>query len=217
MNKDIVLIDFDGTLFNTGEGVFFSFRYAWEKLGVPDRSDEDMRIFIGPPLEYSFKNYCGLSDEDVVRAVDYYRESYIAEGIFKYYRYDGVVDMLKQLKQAGKIICTATSKPEQHVHRILERDGEVKNYIDHVFGATFDKSRSEKAQVIAYAKEQLAVTDTSNVIMIGDTKNDVLGAKDQGIETIGVLYGYGTEKELVDSGAVAMCKTPQDVVNTILG
>lgn len=208
-----VLFDLDGTLTDPFEGISASVKYALEKMGRPIPDDKTLGRFIGPPLPVSFSTYCGMTAAQAETALALYREYYHKDGVYALKVYDGVSDMLKSLKESGKNLYIATSKPEKFAEMIADKFG-FSQYLDGVAGASFDLSRNEKADVIRYALERFNV-DKSRAIMVGDREYDVLGAGENGMDCIGVLYGYGKKEEF--QSALCAVNTPKDVVNVILG
>lgn len=194
---DFFLFDLDGTLTDPGEGITASVAYALNKCGIPVKDKTELYAFIGPPLTESFRDFFGFSESEQKRAVEYYREYYAERGIFENKPYEGIEETLRFLKAQGKTIAVATSKPEQFSVRILEHFG-LSGYFDAVCGATMDETRTNKADVIAYALKTLSVPEKARcrVLMTGDRKFDVTGAKANGIRSAAVLYGYGSEEEL---------------------
>ena len=156
---------------------------------------------IGPPLREGFMEYYGFNEEEAEATVKKYREYYIETGIHQNELYEGMERLLTRLKQAGKYLIVATSKPEELAVKVLE-GFHLENYFDDICGASFDTSRESKAAVIKYALEKNSITNLDKVVMVGDRKYDILGAKEAGISSIGVLYGFGSEKELREAGAI---------------
>ena len=204
MNKTI-LFDLDGTLTDSGEGIINCVIYALERFGLPIPPRESLRYFVGPPLHESFIKQ-GVPPERAEEAVAVYRERYIPIGKFENTPYPGIREMLEALKAEGHTLYVATSKPEQMSIDILEHF-DLAKYFDMICGATMDTSRTNKEAVIAYLLEQNGRTD--NMIMVGDTKFDVIGAKSHGIPCIGVSWGYGTVSEMQEAGAAAIADTTE--------
>ncbi|MBE6621199.1 MAG: HAD family hydrolase [Ruminococcaceae bacterium] len=194
-----LLFDLDGTLTDPGEGITNSVAYALKKRGIAVIDRSELYRFIGPPLTKSFMQYYGLSEEDATQAVADYREYFVPHGMFENKVYDGIADLLSDLKAGGKRLIVATSKPEKFAIQILEHFG-LLSYFDRVYGATMDLSRSKKGDIIAYA---LAAEDIScdRALMIGDRHHDIDGAHENGLAAVGVLYGYGDREEHEAAGA----------------
>lgn len=209
-----VLFDLDGTITDSGAGILNSIRYTLKKYNIVIEDETELNKFVGPPLHDSFINFCGFSPEESVKAVEYYREYYREKGIYENELYDGVEAMLQELVNAGKKIILATSKPEVFAVEIL-RYFQIDKYFDFAGGATMDGVRSKKADVIAYALEKGSVTDLSSAVMVGDREQDIFGAKEAGIDSIGVLYGYGGKAELQSAGATYIAGTVKDVIKLV--
>ena len=172
-------------------------RYALKKYGIEGQEREKLYSFIGPPLNDSFEKYYGFSDEKAMEAIGVYREYFRDKGIFENEVYDGIRELLQKIKASGRKIVLATSKPEEFALTILEHFELIK-YFDVVAGASMDEKRNKKGDVIRYALEKGCLT-AENAVMVGDREHDVFGAKENGIDTIGVLYGYGSREERLDS------------------
>lgn len=208
---NIVLFDLDGTLTDPGEGITNSVAYALNKFGIEVADKTTLYNFIGPPLIDSFMKYYNMSYEDGLRAVEYYREYFGVTGIFENAMFDGIPELLEEIKKSGRVVSLATSKPEQYAVRILEHFN-LTQYFDFVGAATMDESRSKKADVITYTLDKLNVTDKSMVVMIGDRHHDIDGANQNGLDSIGVLFGYGNRKELETAGATYIAETVNDIL-----
>ena len=211
---NIVLFDLDGTLTDPGEGITNSVAYALNKFGINVQDKRELYRFIGPPLIYSFTNFYGMSYEDGLKAVEYYREYFGVTGIFENTMFDGIPQLLETIKKSGRKISLATSKPEQYAVRILEHF-DLTKYFDFIGAATMDESRSNKSDVIAYTLENLGVTDKSQVVMIGDRHHDIEGACQNGLDSIGVLFGYGDRDELENAGATYIAEKIEDIIKFI--
>lgn len=209
-----ILFDLDGTLTDPGLGITNSIIYALEKMNKEVMSREELYNFIGPPLMDSFQKYCGFTKEEGEVAIQYYREYFKAKGLFENEVYKGIEALLKGLRDGKKKLIVATSKPEKFAIDILKHF-QLYNYFDFVAGATMDSSRVKKADVISYALSKCNITDLSTVIMIGDREHDVIGAKQNGIDSMGVLYGYGSYEELVGAGAKFVVSAPEEIFEFI--
>lgn len=215
MHINDVLFDLDGTLTDPGEGITNSVIFSLERFGITVSNRAELYKFIGPPLLYSYKEYYGFSESDAKLAIKYYREYFSEKGIFENRVYDGITDMLGKLRGNNIRLSVATSKPEPFALKILEHFG-LTEYFSFVAGATMDETRSEKHEVIEYALRGLRIEDKACCIMIGDRKHDILGAKKNGLKSIGVLYGYGSRGELETAGADMLAETPLDICGLIL-
>ena len=209
-----VLFDLDGTLTNSELGITTCVQHALRKFGIEVEDRAVLRPFIGPPLGESFQVYYGLSEEESKKAIEYYRERFSVTGLYENEVYEGVEKVLQTLKNCGKKLIIATSKPEKFTLMILEHFDLLK-YFDFVAGATLDGSRGEKADVIRYALEISGIEDKSEVIMIGDRKYDILGAKENGLKSIGVLYGFGDREELAEAGADYIVEYAEDILKIL--
>lgn len=210
---DTLLFDLDGTLTDSTEGILNCLIYAIERMGfeVP----EDTNIFLGPPIRQSFAEFLGMNGEQVDEAVRIFRERYSDTGLFENRVYDGIPGMLERLKSGGKRLMVATSKPQVYAVRIFERFG-LAQYFEIVGGAELDGSRDYKDEVIEYVLAKAGITDRSTVLMIGDRRQDVLGAHKTDIECMGILWGYGSVEELTQAGADYIARTPQEAADMLL-
>ena len=215
MNKyDIFFFDLDGTITDSSVGITNSVMYALRKFGIVETNRTKLYKFIGPPLTDSFQKYYDFSEEQSWKAIEYYREYYREKGIYENRVYEGFEDTVKKLKQAGKRLVVATSKPEPFARIIMEHF-HLSSYFDYIAGMELDGGRNTKAEVIAYALEACGIGDRSGVLMVGDRKHDVQGAKAVGIDCLGVLYGFGDRKELEAAGADYIVESPEDILNYI--
>jgi len=210
-----VLFDLDGTLTDSSPGIFNCVRHALSLLGRDIPDETVLKKFLGPPLRYSFTEFCGLDEDTAVQAVKLYRQRYGTVMTTENALYDGVESMLKQLHNGGMTIGVATSKPEKYAVKILEGFG-IKRFFKTVCGATPEDNKTEKAYLIEKALEQCGVTDLSTAVMVGDRFYDIEGARSVGIESIGVLFGYGEREELEKAGADFTAASPDEIVNIIL-
>ena len=209
-----ILFDLDGTLTDPCEGITNSIAYALKKYDIEVNYKKELYKFIGPPLKDSFMKYYGFCETEADRAIAFYREYFRDKGIFENRVYDGVVDMLENLYSNGKKIVLATSKPEEFAVRILEHF-DLKKFFSVIAGASMDSSRSKKGDVIAYALSMCEDVAKEAAVMIGDREHDIIGAKENSLKSIGVLYGYGSEEELKTAGADYIVQTPADILKII--
>lgn len=210
-----ILFDLDGTITNPMEGITKSVEYALASFGIEVKDRRTLCPFIGPPLKKSFSEFYNFTEEQAEAAIVKYREYFSTKGIFENVMYEGIDEFLYTLTQKGKKLHLATSKPEPFARQILEHF-KLHSYFSFIGGSTFDGSRSEKAEVIKYVLEGASITNLSNVIMVGDRKYDIIGAKMNGIEAIGVLYGYGDERELKEAGADFIVANLPELTTTLL-
>ncbi|MEA4893879.1 MAG: HAD-IA family hydrolase [Oscillospiraceae bacterium] len=207
--------DLDGTISDSGEGIFKSIAYAAEHMGASVPDVPILRKFVGPPLTESFEKHFGYSPAEADRAVALFREYYNEKGINENSLYPGMDNLLRKLTDAGYACVLATSKPEPHAREILRRYG-IDDCFLYIAGSTFDKTRTTKEQVIAYAQETCGIKDTSQVVMVGDRAHDCVGARKNGIDCIGVLYGYGEREELEKTGVIAIAKDLDELAEFFL-
>ena len=208
---DYILFDLDGTLTDQSEGITNSVAYALEKFGINVEDKKTLYKFIGPPLVVAFSEYYGFSKEDSEKATAYYRETFSVKGLYENKVYNGVVELLKTLKACGKKVILATSKPEKFAKEIM-RYFDLAKYFDLICGATFDSTRNTKDKVITYALKKAGVTDKSKTVMIGDRHHDIEGANVNGLDSIGVLYGFGNREELTNAGATYIVEKINDIL-----
>ena len=209
-----ILFDLDGTLTDPGTGITNSVVYALKKFGIDVADRTSLYKFIGPPLKGSFQEFFGFSDEQGDLAVRNYREYFRERGMLENEVYDGIPELLARLKEKGRTLIVATSKPEPFTLEIL-RHFRLLDYFDFVAGATMDETRNKKADIIRYALENCGITDPSSAVMVGDRKHDILGAKENGLDSVGVLFGYGDEEELKTAGATFIAETPLDILRYV--
>ena len=196
--KQYLLFDLDGTLTDPKVGITSCVQYALAAFGIEEPDPDKLTPFIGPPLMDSFMNFYGMSKEQAGAAVDKYRERFHDTGIFENKIYDGIPKMLRALNDKGMILAVASSKPTVFVKRILEHF-HIAGYFKVVVGSELDGTRVRKDEVVAEALRQLfgdRPVEKDKVYMIGDRRFDTEGAKAQGIESVGVTYGYGSIEEL---------------------
>lgn len=211
----LVLFDLDGTLTESAPGILNSVKYALRHYGAKIPPESELLKFVGPPLIESFEKIIGWPTERATEAVDVYREYFAEKGLFENSVYPGVPELLKRLKDGGLRLGVATSKPQPFCERILAHFG-LDGYFEVVRGIPLDGEGMTKSEVIAEALSE-AKANPSETVMVGDREHDVLGAKENGIGCIGVLYGYGSRAELERAGAAALCETAADVADIILG
>lgn len=202
----VILFDLDGTITDSGEGVTNSVIYALKKYNIEVKDRSELFRFIGPPLIDSFMTFYGFSHDKAIEATDFYRNNYRKTGIWENYVYDGIPELLKKLNEMGKRVLVATSKPEHFARQILEKH-DIAKYFEYIAGANMDETRTKKEDVISYALETCGIKDTSEVLMVGDTKFDIIGANQFNMDSAGVLFGYGGRDEMEKEGATYICET----------
>lgn len=208
MRPKAILFDLDGTLTDSGEGIINCAILALEHFGLPVPSREALRVFVGPPLRDSFIAH-GVPAEKAEEAIAVYRSRYIPIGKFENTPYPGIRELLQTLHSHGHRLYIATSKPEGMSRDILEHF-DLAKYFTRICGASMDASRSTKEEVIAYLLEVSG--EKEHMIMVGDTKFDILGAKHHGIPAIGVSWGYGKVEDMEAAGASVIASSAQELL-----
>lgn len=188
------------------DGITRSVAYALESFGIHVENTDDLCCFIGPPLLDSFMEYYGLTETQSQEAIAKYRERFGPIGLFENQVYPGIIQMLEHLKSLGKRLIVATSKPTVYSVEIMKHFG-LYDYFEFVSGSELDGTRTNKAEVIAYALEHTGITELSEAVMVGDRRHDIIGAKKNGLKSIGVLYGYGSREEFQAAGADHLAET----------
>ena len=207
-----ILLDLDGTITNPYIGITNGVMYAYEHLGLEVPERESLRSFIGPPLIVEFTRR-GLPEEQAREAVRLYREYYGETGLFENELIHGTVEFLRELKQRGKRVCLATSKPEQFSVRILERFG-IAQYFDFIGAAAMDGSRDSKLAVIQYVLDSTGASP-QECLMVGDRMHDIIGAHDAGMKCAAVLVGFGSREEFAEYKADYVAETLADVLEFV--
>ena len=207
-----ILFDLDGTITDSGPGIMNCAELALNHFGIQVQDRQELRRFVGPPPRDTFLKF-GVSPEDVETAISVFRSRYIPVGIFENSPYPGIREVLEQLQAAGHRLFIATSKPESMANTVLNHF-DLARYFDLICGSMLEKGRDTKEEVIAYLLNQAPVGQ--DVIMVGDTHFDVLGAACHGIPTVGVSWGYGSKEDMLQAGAVSVVDTMDELLNTLL-
>jgi phosphoglycolate phosphatase len=205
-----IYLDLDGTLTDPKPGITRSIQYALSKLDRLAPSEDELTWCIGPPLRASLRLLLG-TDELADKALSLYRERFSDIGLFENKIYPGVEDTLAALAQSGRRLFVATSKPVLYAQRIIDHFN-LNVYFERVFGSDLDGSRSDKTDLLGYALQATGVSP-SRAMMIGDRSHDMVGARNNGMTAVGVLYGYGSEEELLEAGAHHICATPRSLLD----
>ncbi|MEZ3479484.1 MAG: HAD family hydrolase [Lachnospiraceae bacterium] len=217
---EYILFDLDGTLTDPKLGITSSVQYALRALGIEEPSLDKLEVFIGPPLTDSFREFYGLDEEQMITAVDKYRERFATQGIFENEIYPGIPQMLADLKAKGKKLAIASSKPTLFVEQILEHF-EIRKYFDDVVGSNMDGTRGRKEEVVEEALCRMlpaGMTPAKKrdaVAMVGDRKFDIEGAAAHGITSVGVSFGYAPEGELEQAGADYIVNSVQSLYDVL--
>lgn len=195
-----LLFDLDGTLTDPKIGITKSVAYALESFGIQVTDLDTLTSFIGPPLVDSFMEYYGFSREAALKACEKYRERFCINGLYENSVYTGIEELLRELSSLGYQLILATSKPHVYAREILIHF-HLESYFSFIAGSEIDGLRSKKGEVIAYALQECQISDPSQALMIGDRKHDIIGAKENHMDSMGVLYGYGDREEHIAAGA----------------
>lgn len=214
MKYKYIFFDLDGTLTDPQEGIINCVKYALEYYGIYENDYSKLMRFIGPPLVYSFHEYYGFDEEKSLEAVEKYRERFSTVGLFENRVYDGIYDMLQTLTDNGHILVLATSKPKVFADRIMAKY-RLRPYFRLICGSELDGTRNDKDEVIEYAINKLECPK-DRTIMVGDRKYDIVGAKQCGIDSCGVRFGYAEEGELEDAGADFIADDISDLLSLLM-
>lgn len=206
---DAVFFDFDGTIADTGVGIFNSVRFAVAAMGFDPLPEDRLRTFIGPPVFDSFKRELGMTDEQSEKAVEKYRENYTRSGIYQLEMYPGIETLIKELKESGVKVAIASSKPEKFVIKLIDYL-KIINLIDFIAAPESDNAPEGKAVLVERALKNLGI-EKSKAVMVGDRYFDIDGANGAGIESIGVTFGYGSEEELQNAGATYLAANADEI------
>lgn len=207
-------MDLDGTISNPQEGVTKAVAYALKSYGIIENDRNKLCKFIGPPLTESFQQYYDFTEEQSKEAIVKFREYYTDFGIYENFLYDGIENLLQGLTMAGAKVILATSKPEKYAKIILKRFN-IYKYFSFVSGSNMDLSRYKKSEVIEYAMKMMNL-NASETIMIGDREHDIFGAKENSMDSIGVLYGFGNKEELTLAGATYTTETVETLKKLLM-
>jgi phosphoglycolate phosphatase len=210
-----ILFDLDGTLTDPEEGITKSLQYALRHMGIEIDDLTTLRRHIGPPLKEGLMEYWGLDEEKTEAAILWYREYFAKTGMYQNIVYPGVEKVLEALVAEGKKLILATSKAEKFAILIMEHFG-LDKYFSDMCGASLDGLRGKKADVIHYALEKNQIRNKDEVIMVGDRLHDIAGAKENGIKSIGVLYGFGDREELELAGADKIAQDMEELKHILL-
>lgn len=210
-----VAFDLDGTLTDPAQGLTSGFAYALGKMNVDFGEKSNLLRFIGPPLFDEFRKVYGMSPEEADETIRLFREYFSVYGWWDNKLYEGIPELLSNLKSAGLKLVLATSKPEIFAKKIL-RLFDIEKYFDFVGGASLDKTRVEKSQVLEYALKAVGAEKPEDCVLVGDRKYDAEGAHLCGIDSIGVLYGHGSREEIEDSNFTFIAETVEKIEKLLL-
>ncbi|WP_148266169.1 HAD hydrolase-like protein [Pseudovibrio sp. FO-BEG1] len=205
-----LLFDLDGTLTDPFVGIVTSVQYALEKLGRDVPPAEDLAFIIGPPLTETFRQLLNTEDEELIlECIRLYRERFTTVGLYENERYEGIIELLQAAKDRGDRLFVCTSKPWVYAEKIIAHF-EMDGLFEKTYGCELDMTRGNKVDLLAYLLEQESL-DASHCIMIGDRKHDIIAAKENGVQSIGVLWGYGSEEEMADCGADTVVSSREEL------
>ena len=215
MTKDTLLFDLDGTLTDPKPGIVGCIRFALNQLNVSCPDDVALETFIGPPLRRTFAQLLDTADSDEIEhAMELYRQRYARNGLYENRVYEGIPSLLEQVNEIADAAFVATSKPTVFARRIVDYFG-LDHYFRNIYGAELDGRFDDKVSLVAHLLASESINITS-AIMIGDRSADVLAAKANGLRAIGVLWGYGSDQELIDAGADLLVASPSELSELLL-
>lgn len=209
---DLILFDLDGTLTESGPGITSSLAATLKQMQWP--VPQNLHQFIGPPLSASLKKYCGMTDDQINKGIEIYRDIYNKTGIFNNSVYPGILELLQSLRENGAKVSVATSKPQAQAEVVLNHF-KIAPFLDYISGANEDERSSTKAGLIEQAITACHA-EKNRTVMIGDTHFDAEGAKKAGVDFIGALYGYGTREEMERDGAIVFANTAQELRSMLI-
>ena len=212
---EIILFDLDGTLTDPKIGITRCVQYALDKMGIVENDMDRLISFIGPPLTRTFKENYAMTDEQADQALGFYRERFSTVGLYENAVFPGIGELLLKLRDQGKTLIVATSKPTVFSVKILEHFG-LNQHFQAIVGSNMDGSRVEKNEVIEFALSELENADCAKIIMVGDRKHDIIGAQQNGIAVVAVGYGYGTKEELTKAQPDFLVDTVEELTNFLL-
>ena len=211
---EIFIFDLDGTILDTSPGILNSVRYAEQKMNFPEASIDSIKSFLGPPPKSQYQKIYGVDEEQAAMATAYHRQYGREKGMYEAEVYDGIIELLQLLKQMGKKTAVATLKRRDIAQNIISEFG-MSMYFDVIEGMDDDESLS-KADIIRMVCSELDM-DISKAVLIGDSNYDAIGAKDAGVDYIGVTYGYGfhTKQDIKDYDAIGVCETTGELIEFV--
>ncbi len=215
MNYTYILFDLDGTLFDPKIGMTKSIRYAFEKIGLEEPDDKKIERLFGPPLQLSLQKYYNVSEEKAWEAIAYYREYLGDFGIYEYLAYEGIKDLLEELKKLDKTLYVVTMKPAKYTLPILEHF-DMSTYFSGIYAPDLEGKINKKVDLIKQVLELHPTVSKEHFVMVGDREDDVFAAHDAGINSIAVGFGYGSEEELQQAKATHHVPTVKHLQELLL-
>jgi phosphoglycolate phosphatase len=213
MKYNNVLFDLDGTLTDPYLGITNSVKYAINKFNITEENNNKLKLFIGPPLVKSFTEHYGFNTNDAKIAVEYYREYYSTKGIYENKLYNGIKNVLKTLNEKSVNCIVATSKLEKYAIEVLHNFN-IDIYFKDIVGSNVEGTLLEKGDIIRHGIEKNKL-EKEKTVMVGDRKYDIIGAKNNGIDSIWVLYGYGTQEELKEIIPTKYCNSVDELLKIL--
>ncbi len=211
----LILFDLDGTLTDPKPGITRAVRHALARYDIAVDDLDTLTPFIGPPLHHSFTRFYGFSDDQAREAVGYYREYFAETGLYENAVYPGIPQMLERLRESGRRLIIATSKPTIYAQRIVEYF-QLDRYFTQIVGSNLDLTRSDKALIIGDILDAYPDVRREEIVMVGDREHDVFGARAHDVDAVGVTYGYGSLAELQAAGATAIAQSVADLANLLM-
>ncbi|MDX5475953.1 MAG: HAD family hydrolase [Bacillaceae bacterium] len=215
-NYKVILFDLDGTLSDPKVGITKSVQYALHKMGIVESDINKLESFIGPPLQVSFAEHYNFDEDRIQIAIDFYRERFKEKGMFENELYSDIPLLLKSLKDYGVTLVVATSKPTIFAEQILKYFN-IDQYFQLIVGSNLDGTRASKTEIIQYILDKYSKHELNEFIMIGDRKHDIIGARNTGINSIGVTFGYGSFEELSQSNPTHIIKSVNQLQDILMG
>ena len=204
--EKLIIFDFDGTIIDTKQGIISGATYALDMMGIKNESYDNLYRFIGPSLRYSFKEYYHFDDENTIEAIKYYREYYFKEGIYDAKLYDGIVDLLEDLYSSGITLSIASAKYQLAVEKQLEIFN-IQKYFKVAMGNVEVDKPSTKTETVKRVIDQFPTICKDNIIMVGDSKSDAVGAFDNEVDFVAAIY----DRDISEFDGVNISKIAKDI------
>ena len=211
----VILFDLDGTIIDPKIGIINSVKFALNNMKIEYNQTDSFEKFIGPPLDQSFQNFYSLSKSQAREAVESYRIYYRKKGIEENHLYQGIKELFEDLVKQNILLYVATSKPTLFAIDILKHYN-ITNFFEEIVGSNLDLTRSAKKEIIEYILTKNHNIDPNNCVMIGDRNYDIIGAQNNQIDSIGVLYGYGSYEEMKEVKPTYIAKSIDELRKILL-